>query len=73
MPYGKWQWGLNLYKSVPFTQKHGREVLKLVSKLAFKNWDMNFCLEIIELKTGLTFRCGPFIFQPDFPLTLLNW
>ena len=79
--------------TLPFVQissiyrKNGREGLKLVSKMALKEWNMNFRLEYSIRKNRTTFSDFPlppdiflwedpkslvsFIFQPDFPENLL--
>ena len=65
--------------------KYGREGLKLVSKMAFKKWNTNFCLEHSDRENRTTFsdvpllpkifyrndpkRSVPLTFQPDFPDT----
>ena len=73
------------------TQKpqNGCKGLKLVSKMALKKWNANFCLEysiwknrtnfsgVLLLKkfsTGTTQKsCVPFSFQPNFPETFCTW
>ena len=69
--------------------KNGREGLKLVSKMALKEWNTNFRLEYSIQKNKTTFQMFPllleifhwenpkslvpFIFQPDFPENFCKW
>ena len=65
--------------------KNDREGLKLVSKMALKNWNTTFRLAYSVRKNRTTFSNFlkfsldqpksrvPFTFQPDFPETICKW
>ena len=57
----------HLYELVPFTG-NGREALKLVSKMALKKWNTNFCLEYSVRKNRTTFSDVRSVAAGNFPL-----